>query len=486
MSTISTSSESLSTSLGKKMNSYSQKVTDSLEVNKPKNHLLMLDGVRAIACLAVLLHHIIEHVILPLDWTGLWNPSGKLQMLLTAFLNFGESAVILFFLLSSFLLFLPFAKALLFDEQWPSLSRFYIRRFFRIVPGYYAALFLIILFFHPEFLYAANRGQLWSFLTFTMSGQLSAQLNGPFWTMVVEFQYYMLLPLIAWIFSLIARRGPLHWRLTKVIGGLSIMLGWGLLSRWWGLVIDPHATSFPQNVLAALQPYYANNSGDFFECFAVGMLLALIYVYTQQAPKGELWKIKLQRWSSRMFLVGLGLLGLMAIWHMYFALSTYGKYYSAFSFLGAYSTFKFRMYVEWYAIFFSIAYGLCMCALLYGSIQLRRPFEWPVLRWIGLFSFSLYMWHYPLLLMFRSILMNQFQGLGNDVKLIALFAWVIFVIFPISLTMYRWVEMPGMRLAEALVQTLKRFQKQPPPVEKSSSTPQRAEGSTEPRILTHG
>src|SRR5258708_17433605 len=116
-----------------RIDKYSEKITASLEISKPKNHLLALDGVRAIACLLVIMFH----VTLLTHNRSLWEPSGNKQLVLAAVLNFGQSGVILFFLLSSFLLFLPFAKALLFDEKWPSISRFYMRRLFRIVPGYY-------------------------------------------------------------------------------------------------------------------------------------------------------------------------------------------------------------------------------------------------------------------------------------------------------------------------------------------------------------
>ncbi|EFH89876.1 acyltransferase family protein [Ktedonobacter racemifer] len=470
MSTTYSSLADLQVSLKRKWFEYTQKVTASLEVKQQKSHLLVLDGVRAVACLAVLLHHMIYHVILP---AGLWHPSGTIQVLLAALLNFGGSGVILFFLLSSFLLFLPFAQALLFDRQWPSISRFYIRRFFRIVPGYYAAIILMVLFFHPEFLHTAQRVKLLEFFTFSMQAGLPDQLNGPFWTMAVEFQFYMLLPLIAWVLSLIVRRGSLRWRITKLIGCLLAMLGWGLLSRWWGLFIDLSATHFPQNVLAALQPYYYGDNGKYFECFAVGMLLALLYVYTQNTPQGTRWQTRLQCWSPWMFLVGLLILGFLAL----FAFYTSADYHSTFVVLDSYRALLKQIYAQWQSIGYSICYGLCMCALLYNAGRLKRPFEWIVLRWIGLISFSLYMWHYPLLLLFKESIINQFNGLGNSMKLIALLAWVFFIIFPISLTFYRWMEMPGMRLGEMLIRKIEKPKKEhsrgvsiPTPTQEATAT----------------
>src|SRR5260370_7686124 len=128
----------------------------------------------------------------------------------------------------------------------------------------------------------------------------------------------MLVPLIGWIVSLVVRRGTLRWRITKLVSCLLVILGWGLLSRWWGLFVQPSATSFPQNILAALQPYYYGDNGKYFESFAVGMLLAIFYVYIQNAPRGEIFRKKLQRWSSRMFLIRLLILAFPPLIHFCF------------------------------------------------------------------------------------------------------------------------------------------------------------------------
>lgn len=443
-------------SLQRKINIYNQKVTDSLEVSKPKSHLFVLDGLRAVAFLAVLLYHCMYDVVFP---THLWAPSGKMQTLLAATLDFGESGVILFFLLSSFLLFLPFAKALLFEGQWPAIPRFYIRRICRILPGYYAAIFLMILFFHPEFLHSDHMMRLWELLTFSYSGSVSNQLNGPFWTMVIEFQFYMLLPLIAWIFSLIVRRGTFRWRLIKLVSCLLILLGWGLLSRWWGLFIDPSTPNFLQHVLVVLKPYYYSDSGKFFEVFAIGMLIAVIYVYTQNALNKEALNRKLQRWSLWMFLASLTILEFLAIWHYYYYIVAEQRYNPVFAFLNPYATPLFQAYLQWQALCYSICYGLGMCALLYSAGRLKRLFEWPVLRWIGLFSFSLYIWHVPFLFVYLRFMSDQFQGWRFVIGLMTLLAWVIFVIFPISLTLYRWIEMPGMRFGEVLIRRIEKRKK---------------------------
>jgi len=112
----------------------------------------VLNGIRAIACLSVLFFHI--H--LGIRSTGIWNPlpnihdidihnmPAMLTYFAAIFAYAGDSGAILFFLLSGFLLFLPYAKLLLFETPWTSLHKFYIRRIFRILPGYYAILVVII------------------------------------------------------------------------------------------------------------------------------------------------------------------------------------------------------------------------------------------------------------------------------------------------------------------------------------------------------
>ena len=154
-----------------------------------------------------------------------------------------------------------------------------------------------------------------------------------------------------------------------------------------------------------------------------------------------------------MLLTGLLILGFLAI----IAFCT--GYGGAFAFLGSNRVWISQLYSQWQSIGYSICYGLCVCALLYNSGWLKRPFEWPVLRWIGLFSFSLYIWHLPFLLLFISVMSQQSQGTGHNVQFIALLAWVLFVIFPISVIFYRWIEMPGMRLGEMLIQKIEKLKK---------------------------
>ena len=147
------------TSLSGAVSTFEMKTTKSQKVSK--SNIVALDGVRAIAALLVVSLHLNEIAGVP--WNLNQNP------LATTFAVFGRTGVVLFFVLSGFLLFLPYARALLFQEEpWPSIRTFYLRRIFRIWPGYYFTLAAMILLFQPKYFHPAYWKQLVLFLTFFM------------------------------------------------------------------------------------------------------------------------------------------------------------------------------------------------------------------------------------------------------------------------------------------------------------------------------
>ncbi len=446
-----------------------QSMTHSLKDSASKNQLPVLDGVRAIACLGVLLFH----VNFIAGGKGIWNSvnhihdlPGILVYIANTISYAGNSGVILFFLLSGFLLFLPYCKALLFESRWPSLRRFYLRRIFRILPGYYTVLFLIILFFHPQYLRTSYRPYLWPFLTFTMSQGLANTLNGSFWSLSVEFQFYLLLPLFAWLFSLIVYRGTLRWRILKLTFCLLLMITWGLLTRCWGLFLaNTSKLDFliPHAVSDALIPYLYSDTGKFFEVFAVGMLVSMIYTCIQYAPSVESWHIRIHRLSPLLFTLGLTILFCLSLCYFYFIdinPSNYGGHSTSqvvFTFLDPrIPGMIYPYWEEWQTLVYAIGFGLCLLALLCGSPRLKHPFESPVLRWIASISFSLYMWHFQLMSLFANAINPyiRYQGWGPLVQYSALWCWILVIIIPSSAMLYRWIEQPGIRLGEWLIHKL--------------------------------
>lgn len=432
------------------LQAWSQYITQLLDDGKQKASIRVLDGVRAIACLSVLFFHI---NVAARDF-HIWSPIHEFGSLVGAAAFYGQSGVVLFFILSGFLLFLPYAKAMLFDSSWPSFWQFYLRRIFRIVPAYFVALFLLIILFNQQYLQIVHWHELWLFLTFRQDFPITYQkIDGPFWTLAVEFQFYLLLPLIAWVMGLVVRRGKTRWRICKLTLCLLVMMAWGLLSLYWGDVWSVKGTFnafISPSIASAIKPYIYGGSGKSLEVFAVGMLICMVYTYLQNTPQDSYWNKKIRGLSVSLFLVGLAFLSFMTLWHFYMWYFNYTLH-----FFDPYRGLLVHSWDEWQGILYAISFGLCMFALLYAPAWLKRPFEWPVMRWIGLISFSLYMWHDPLIAFFmKSVIVPlsslHHSGLMRLAFYSLLWFWVLLLIIPVSLASYLFIEKPGIRFGENL------------------------------------
>ena len=147
-----------------------------------------LDGLRALAALAVFGVHFNQ--IVHLDYR--WGPFS-----IDTLLANGNHAVSLFFSLSGFLLSMPYWKALANQRLFPDTRTYFLRRIARILPAYFVALTAIIIvgnlwripnahvdiLLHYTFLFNYTEFSIFS-------------INPPFWTLAIEIQFYLLLPSI--------------------------------------------------------------------------------------------------------------------------------------------------------------------------------------------------------------------------------------------------------------------------------------------------
>jgi peptidoglycan/LPS O-acetylase OafA/YrhL len=182
----------------------------------------------------------------------------------------GTHGMYLFFMISGFILGLPFAKAhLLEGGRGISLKRYYLRRLTRLEPPYIIAL---ILFFLAH-VFVVGRYPLEqlvpSFLaSFFYSHQLVYHQHPLIlpvaWSLEIEVQFYILAPLFCLLFKL-----KNAWVRRGVLGAL-IMMG-----PWYHLYVSESI-----------------NLARFAHYFFAGLLLADLYV-TRQAPasssKGGYW-----------------------------------------------------------------------------------------------------------------------------------------------------------------------------------------------------
>ena len=386
------------------------------------------------ACLSVIAYHVNYFT----QKSHLWNAS-TIGPFTASIAMVGWSGVTLFFVLSGFLLFMPYAKALLFDSQWPSLRLFYTRRALRILPGYYVALFLLIFLAHPDYLQPDHFKQLGLFLTFFMdsSAKTYQQIDGPFWTLAVEWQYYLLLPFLALGFRLLAQHGSQKKRISILILCLVGMIVWGVTTRSIGKYYSDHPAQLalmPQPVFGRILFFLYGMSGKYLEDFAIGMLVSMLYVYTKNVPEEHPLARILRGSSMWQWRAGTLLLVFMASWSIFppllFALD---------AFIGPHN---------WLAeLGFALGYGLCLSALLFGPQELQRLFSWPLLRQIGFMSYSLYIWHVPILLAFMLYVLPHIHFLSNTAVYSVYWLCVICCIIPFSYLFYRCIERPWIQLA---------------------------------------
>ena len=215
-------------------------------------HFPCFDGLRAIAAVSVVVIHT-SFV------SGLTTRSGV--GIYTARLEIG---VAVFFLISGFLLYRPFAAAHLAGLPSPVLGRFWVRRLLRIVPAYWLALTVTTYVMHvnqtrsgwasPVILYGF--GQIY-FPDEVFKGISQA------WSLCTEMTFYLFLPLLA--AAVVARRKSLGNQLAREMVVLAAMVGISVGFRDWALHQHGH--------LAGTMPDWLPANLDLF---AFGMFLAVV------------------------------------------------------------------------------------------------------------------------------------------------------------------------------------------------------------------
>ena len=168
----------------------------ALDEPRLKRRIPELDGLRGTAILLVLVWHYLPVILA--------DASPVLLHVVNSLIRFAWSGVDLFFVLSGFLL-----GGILLDntESRHYFSTFYARRVYRILPVYVVvvACYVVLLQVNhpPAIAWLFERPMpLWSYLTFTQNFAMiradafGAQWLGATWSLAIEEQFYLVLPLI--------------------------------------------------------------------------------------------------------------------------------------------------------------------------------------------------------------------------------------------------------------------------------------------------
>lgn len=230
-----------------------------------------LDGLRAIAALSVLGYHFL--------YIGGFKrtPAGSATY---PYWHWLVTGVQLFFVLSGFLLFLPYARAMLRGNPLPSAKRFYQRRALRILPAYWVAFIILAILPTSAHLVPLSLGDVVTHLLMIHDSfpQYSRDLEGPFWTLAVEAQFYMILPLLAAGMARVVGGSRSRLRLVGCL--VALLLAAVVVRRVDGILMGyapsytPLGFSRGTAILVFVLVTYGAQ-GKFLDIFAIGMLASL-------------------------------------------------------------------------------------------------------------------------------------------------------------------------------------------------------------------
>ncbi len=183
-------------------------------MNGSKKHIELLDYTRAVAVISVLLFHTLGSAFgaEDLPWDGWVRSFSVLPSFLCLLpFSFGQAGVAIFFVVSGFCIHLSFKQQ---GADWRS---FWIRRFWRIYPAYIAATAFAVLFLTTNSRLSLPGSSIWpqlathAFLVHNFSPDTFMGINGSFWSLAIEAQLYLLYPL------LLLMVGKFGWRRTMVM-----------------------------------------------------------------------------------------------------------------------------------------------------------------------------------------------------------------------------------------------------------------------------
>jgi peptidoglycan/LPS O-acetylase OafA/YrhL len=387
-----------------------------------RGRLRGVDGLRGLAALMVLCSHVWQYGA-PFNRgtvdTGVFDH-------VLILLGLG---VVLFFALSGFLLYRRFAAAILGLAPTPSVREYARNRALRILPAYWVILLAAgVVFAAAQARTAGGEAYLGRLvhdpLTLVSDALLIQNYRpetmitglGVAWTLAIELVFYVSLPLLALPLIRLARGRSFRSRLAlALVPALSLLLV-GAATKTAGFLVPALGSGSGwdadwSSVYVRSFPYHA-------DLFFLGMGAAVLSVLVESG------RVSLGSRTSLAFL------GLAA---------------AAFAAAGTAKAFELIPHKLWYSTA-SVAFGLLLVHLIGGGAG-RRSIAVTVLEsrpflLAGLISYSLFLWHAPVL-NWMSTRGWSFDGRSGMLLNLVLLGGLAALLSTLT---YRFVELPAMRL----------------------------------------
>lgn len=371
----------------------------SVEVNRPSRslynrvlgifvsgrmstHLAGLDTIRGLAVFFVLMVHALgffggPRVEVPIPFTGFALP----WSMMVSRMGVG---VDLFFVLSGFLLALPWHKAEVQGKPHPRLRPYLQRRLWRIVPPYWFMLVLMLLLLTNTLIpwsTVASRDGLKSLFAFfffmqqlfpfSANAQAFANVNGAMWTLTIEMIFYLTLPWFVLAFT--KRRWMWGLPLSLAISMVYLVI----VRHPPAAVVSAVLSQAPNHQMPsyAMDWYLADQFPAFLPEFGIGMAVANWWANKDTISHPRLRAFISPRAGALYAVGGAGLM-LFVLLHP----TTWMDY----------DYFGMRLSA-------AAATGLLILGSLYGTSIIQSVYRFLPLRLYGVMGYSIFLWHMPIL-----------------------------------------------------------------------------------------
>ncbi|OZE90969.1 acyltransferase [Rhodococcoides fascians] len=398
------------------------------QVDAPKRpaRILGLDGPRGFACLCVLAVHVGGH----------YSP----QTVATYKLGLLGQGLIFFFALSGFLIFLPMVRKLFDNKPMPNNVSYALHRLLRVFPAY----LFIFLFanFVMRAVFVENAAVAERHFTDNGLGVLTDPLTllanltlvhsyipsmlqtgiNPSWSLSLEFAFYIALPLLTGIAFFLRKRTSIPAPILAMIP-VVVMFVVGITGKLYTAsrvgpsgITDPKLLDWGPNEIAVLSRSFWSLADN----FTYGMLAAVVFVAIDNGMLKGAFATRM-RWWTGIAMIPTAVISLKLI-------DDNSRWQS--------STVAFGSALLILFIIVPLARG--------EKSMLAERADWAPLSYVGMISLSVYLWHFPVLIM-----IGRFGWLAGDS--VPGMAWNFLVIAVVSIAFgsltYRFIEKPALTYA---------------------------------------
>jgi peptidoglycan/LPS O-acetylase OafA/YrhL len=393
------------------------------------HNIIGMDGLRGIAAVTVVMVHA----------THILAPGVQYSTATSAILALASQGLTLFFALSGFLLFRPFALAIIGSRPFPNIKRFFGNRALRIYPAYIVILLAVGLVMGAAYVSAMGPsdgliqeservGRLTNPLLLALNATMLGSLFPPAmqtglsvsWTLTVELIFYVAMPLLALGALVLSRRTRRS--VAAAFLPAVVVLVLGLLGK-----VALTATLESKSVAESTLLQWGDNWTAVFarsflvhsDLFAFGMVAAVIVALCQTERVSLRW-IQKARW-----------IGLLAG-----SIILIGTNDTAFANTG------------WAGAFAAVILFVAAPTLRGSASPLAHVLQMLPFRFVGVVSYSLYLWHLPVIwTLYKTELRFGLTELGFWLNLVLVLA----IGLALSTLTYEFIEKQALRLKKTTV-----------------------------------